>query len=224
MNCRQYQERMLDALAAGTAVFPDVVVEHKRNCVSCEAYYESQAGLFRGLEEGIKAIANEEVPRSLVPGVRARLNDGLPLRSSWMSAWGLTAAAAAILVLGFSLLVDRPPYQGVPRENERVPSQPVENSSPVVQPTKEIPSADHRGRRMGRRTPAAAAKVPEAVPEVIVLPEERAAFARFVANGQEQGVVLAVTRAAPSNEDVPFEIAVLEIHELEVQSLDPSWE
>jgi hypothetical protein len=214
---------MLDALAAGTAVLPDVVVEHKRNCVSCAAYYESQASFFRGLEEGIKALANEEVPRSLVPGVRARLNDELPLRSSWMSAWGLTAAAAAILVLGFGLLLDRPPYQGVPRENERVASQQVEKSSPVVQPTKEIPSANHRGRQ-GRRTPAAVAKAPEAVPELIVLPEERAAFARFVANGQEQGVVLAVTRVAPSNEDVPLQIAVLEIHELEVQSLDPSWE
>ena len=223
MNCRKCQERMLDALAAGTAVLPDVVVEHKRNCVSCEAYYESQASFFRGLEEGIKALANEEVPRSLVPCVRARLNDELPLRSSWMSAWGMAAAAAAILVLGFSLLVDRPPYQGVPRENERVASPQVKNSSPVVQPTKEIPSADHRVRQ-GRRTPAAVAKVPEAVPGVIVLPEERAAFARFVADGQEQGVVLAVTRVAPSNEDPPLQIAVLEIHELEVQSLDPSWE
>jgi len=223
MNCRQCQEGMLDALAAGTAVLPDVVVEHKRNCVSCEAYYESQASFFRDLEEGIKALANEEVPPSLVPGVRARLNGQLPSRSSWMSAWGMAAVAAAILVMSFGLLVYRPPYQGVPRENEPVALQRVENPFPVVQPTKETPSADHRSRQRRRRPPAVA-KVPEAVPEVIVLPEERAAFARFVADVPEQGVVLAVTRVAPSNEDAPLQIAVLEIHELELQSLDPSWE
>jgi len=214
---------MLDALAAGEAALTGVVAAHTRECVTCQSYYESQATLFRGIEESLKVIANEAVPRSLVPGVRARLKQDLPARSPWLPAWGMAAIAAAILVMSFGLLVYRPPYQGVLRENEPVALQQVEDSFPVLQPAKETPSGDHQGRQ-GRRTPATVVKVPEAAPEVIVLPEERAAFARFVADVPEQGVVLALTRVAPSNEDMPLQIAVLEIHELEVQSLDPSWE
>jgi hypothetical protein len=63
------------------------------------------------------------------------------------------------------------------------------------------------------------------VPEVIVLPEEQAAFAKFVRQLPErQEVILAVAHAAPANDDLPAEIASLEIEGLEMKPLDPGWE
>ena len=226
MNCRQYQERILDAFAAGEATFPDALVEHKRNCWACRAYCESQASLFYSIDEGVKAIANEEAPQSLVPGVRALLNDELPSPSSWMSAWEVAAVAAAILAVSFGWVLYRPVRHTV-SPNDRVPAHSAE--SPVAVMRRPAEGARPSPSRELKRTSAGAVghsaeSSASAMPQVIVLPEERAAFARFVADAPEQGVVLAVTRAAPSNEDVPFQIAVLEIHELEVQSLDPSWE
>ena len=226
MNCQQYQERILDAFAAGEATFPDALVEHKRNCGACRAYYESQASLFCSIDEGVKAIANEEVPRSLVPGVRALVQDELPSPSSWMSVWEVAAVAAAILAVSFGWVLYRPVRHTV-SPNDRVPAHSAE--SPVAVMRRPAEGARPSPSRELKRTSAGAVghsaeSSAAAMPQVIVLPEERAAFARFVADAPEQGVVLAVTRAAPSNEDVPFQIAVLEIHELEVQSLDPSWE
>ena len=226
MNCQQYQERSLDAFAAGEATFPDALVEHKRNCGACRAYYESQASLFCSIDEGVKAIANEEVPRSLVPGVRALVQDELPSPSSWMSVWEVAAVAAAILAVSFGWVLYRPVRHTV-SPNDRVPAHSAESPVAVMRRPAEgaRPSPSRELKRTGARAFGHSAEISAAaMPEVIVLPEERAAFARFVADTPEQGVVLAVTRAAPSNEDVPFEIAVLEIHELEVQSLDPSWE
>ena len=226
MNCQQYQERILDAFAAGEATFPDALVEHKRNCGACRAYYESQASVFRSIDEGVKAIANEEVPRSLVPGVRALVNDKLPSPSSWMSGWEVAAVAAAILAVSFGWVLYRPVRHTVSR-NDRVPARSVESPVAVMRrlPEDPVPSPSRELKRTSARVFGhGAGNSAKAMPEVIVLPEERAAFARFVADTPEQGVVLAVTRAAPSKEDEPFQIAVLEIHELEVQSLDPSWE
>jgi hypothetical protein len=225
MNCQQYQERILDAFAAGEATFPDALVEHKRNCGACRAYYESQASLFCSIDEGVKAIANEEVPRSLVPGVRALVQDELPSPSSWMSVWEVAAVAAAILAVSFGWVLYRPVRHTVSR-NDRAPAHSVESPVAVMRrPAEDArPSPSRERKRTSARAFGHGADSAAAMPEVIVLPEERAAFARFVADTPEHGVVLAVTRAARSNEDVPFEIAVLEIHELEVQSLDPSWE
>ena len=226
MNCRQYQKRILDAFAAGEATFPDALVGHKRSCRACRAYWESQASLFCSIDAGVKAIANEEVPRSLAPGVRALLNDELPSPSSWMSAWEVAAVAAAILAVSFGSVLYRPVRHTV-SPNDRVPAHSVESPVAVMRrPAEDArPLPSRELKRTGARAFSHSGEISAAaMPEVIVLPEERAAFARFVADTPEQGVVLAVTRAAPSNEDVPFEIAVLEIHELEVQSLDPSWE
>jgi len=226
MNCRQYQERILNAFAAGEVTFPDALVEHQRNCRACRAYWESQASLFCGIDAGVKAIANEEVPRSLAPGLRALLNDELPPPSSWMPAWEVAAVAAAILAVSFGSILYRPVRHTV-SPNDRVPAHSVESPVAVVRRLAEDarPSPSRELKRTGARAFGhSAVNSAAAMPEVIVLPEERAAFARFVADTPEQGVVLAVARAAPSNEDVSFQIAVLEIHELEVQSLDPSWE
>jgi hypothetical protein len=68
----------------------------------------------------------------------------------------------------------------------------------------------------------ASASVPTSEPEVIVLAEEREAFAKFVAEVPEQPqVVVGLTHPAPDTLDAPIEIALLHIDRLEVNLLNP---
>ena len=228
MNCRQCQKRILDAFAAAEATPPAVVVEHKQNCGACQAYYELQASFFRRLEEGIKVMANEEVPPSLVPRVKARLTRELPAASAWVPAWGMAAVAAAVLAASLgSAFLDRPMYHSVLSERAKVATHSIE--SPVVA-TRELPGAakpslDREPKRARARASGQGAEDSEVMPEVIVLPEERAAFARFVAEPpRHQEVALALTRADPPNDEATAEIVALEIEGLELKSLDPGWE
>ena len=227
MNCRQCQKRILDAFAAAEAAPPDVVVEHKQNCGACQAYYELQASFFGRLEEGIKVMANEEVPPSLVPRVKARLTRELPSASAW-APWGMAAVAAAVLAAALgSPLLNRPKYHSVLSERAKVAAHSIE--SPVVAtrepPGAEKPSLGRQPKRASAPTSRQGAEVSEVMPEVIVLPEERAAFARFVAEPpRNQELALSWTRAAPLNDEVTAEIVALKIEGLELESLDPGWE
>ena len=228
MNCRQCQKRILDAFAAAEAAPPDAVVEHKQNCGACQAYYELQASFFRRLEEGIKVMANEEVPPSLVPRVKARLTRELPSTSAWAPAWGMAAVAAAVLAASLGLaFLDRPKYHSVLSERARVATHSME--SPVVATREPAgaakPSLGRQPKRARAHASRQGAEVSEVMPEVIVLPEERAAFARFVAEPpRNQAAALASTGAAPLNDEVTAEIVALKIDGLELESLDPGWE
>ena len=228
MNCRQCQKRILDAFAAAEAVPPDAVVEHKQNCGACQAYYELQASFFRRLEEGLKVMANEEVPSLLVPRLKARLTQELPSTSAWAPAWGMATVAAAVLAASLgSAFLDRPKYHRVLSERARVATHSIE--SPVVAtrepPGTAKPSLGRQPKRASAHASRQGAEVSEVMPEVIVLAEERAAFARFVAEPpRNQEVALASTRAAPPNDEATAEIVALEIEGLELESLDPGWE
>jgi hypothetical protein len=223
MNCRQCRKRVLDAFAAGETALPGGVVGHQQDCEACRAYCESQANLFRRLEEGVRAIANEGLPPSLAPGMRARLNQELPSASPWVPAWGTAAVAVTVLAVSLgSALLYRAKHHSVPSEQATAAPHGTENR---VAATREPPeAAKPPSRREPKRARARAsgrgAENSEVTPVVIVLPEERAAFARFVAElPREQQVAL----ASPTN-DESTEIVALEIEGLDVKSLDPGWE
>lgn len=225
MNCQQCQKGILDVLAAGEAKLPGAVAAHQQDCAACQAYYKSQARLFRQLEEGLTAIANEEVPASLVPRVRARLDEEPPQRYSWMPGRGAAAIVAVILGVSLGFVLYRTNHHAVLPENVPVAARGVENPVPSVRPPRKVVTPSlNQGHEQGGSV-AAAAKSSAAVPEVIVLPEEQAAFAKFVRQLPErQEVILAVAHAAPANDDLPAEIASLEIEGLEMKPLDPGWE
>jgi anti-sigma factor RsiW len=225
MNCQQSQKGILDALAAGEAKLPGALAAHQQDCAACQTYYKSQARLFRQLEEGLTAIASEEVPASLLPRVRARLDEEPPQRYSWIPGWRMAAVAAVILGVSLGFALHQPKHHAVLPENVSVATRGVENPVPGVQsPRTVVTPSLNQGHEHGR-TSAAVAKSSEAVPEVVVLPEERAAFAKFVGQLREQQeVALALAHAAPANDDLPAEIASLEIEGLEMKPLDPGWE
>jgi len=139
----------------------------------------------------------------------------------------MAAVAAAVLAVSLgSAFWYRPKLQSVVSETATGALQGVESPVEVTrQPEAPRPSLRHEPRRLRARAFSHGGEDFEALPEVMVFPEERAAFARFVAElPREQEEAVALTGAAPSNDELTAEIMALEIESLEVKYLDPGWE
>jgi len=67
-------------------------------CASCRAAFEQEQSLFASIDAGLHVAANAEVPASLLPRVRAQLNDPSASRRSWVPAWAVLAATAALVL------------------------------------------------------------------------------------------------------------------------------
>jgi hypothetical protein len=222
MNCQQCREKMLESLAAGEAQLARELSAHQQCCPICRQYYEMQSCLFRSMDAGLLAAANEEIPPSLMPAVRARLEEQPVPGHAWPPSWSfIPVAAVALLAVGISYVRDRPKSQSRFSENVSVASRSLANAErPVLPSEKSVTAAPRRKHKLASSTTLSSA-ASEAAPEVIVLAEERQAFARFVAKlPEERGVALALTRPAPVVQDDSVEIALMQIDSLEVKPLE----
>lgn len=226
MNCKQIQQEILERLAAAESVLPLELLAHQRSCSDCRNYYERQAVLFHSMEQGLGRIANSPVPPSLLPVVRARLDGQVTARSFRLLGWPMAAfTAGALAAVAVVFLWHRPaPNLATPEIAREVSPGRNEAASEVVPVTPLMTKSELRVSKVHvRAVPSAASENPSQ--EVIVLPEEREAFAHFVAHVPEDPVVaLALTRSAPKEKEAAVEIALLTIKPLEVKSLEPSEE
>src|SRR5258708_37256602 len=181
MNCERYKEKMVEALASGESSPARDIAIHLRTCEECKRFYEAQVNLFGAIDSGVRAMANDTVPASLLPRVRARIEKVRTPRLVWRPAWSVVAIAAMILVvsLGFvrrsgSLrdagLIKAP--TGVAIRTEAIPF--------TATPRKAVSAAVNPRRWRGNKTEMRIDR-PREVPEVIVLAEEREAVGRVVA-------------------------------------------
>ncbi len=222
MNCQNARTQITDRLAAGHVELTRELAGHVQSCAGCGTFYAQQAELFRAMDCGLSAMANEPVPASLLPRVRARMEQRV-LRRGWVAS-RLTVATVMAVVLLFVIFFPRDekkpletPVAAIPTvsKDRSVVHQPGEiAAAPAVLPA--TPKVIH-----ARASRTADAQGIAAAPEVIVLVEERQAFARFVAElPKEREVALALTRPAPAPEDVPVEIALVRIESLELRLLE----
>jgi len=220
MNCQQCQKRMLESLAAGEAQLAQELAAHQQCCPSCRPYYEMQLRLFRSMDAGLQAMANEEIPPSLVPAVRARLEQHPVPGHAWLPSWSLAlVAAVAMLAVGISYVRHGPESQPRFSQSASVTSGSAANPERPAPRSEKSVNARHKPNLASSTTLSPTAS--EAMPEVIVLAEERQAFARFVAElPRERDVALALTRPAPAVQDDPVEIALMQIDNLEVKPLE----
>jgi hypothetical protein len=208
MNCEEYQDKLVDALAGEERALGGELAAHLRGCAECKKFYKAQVYLFEAIDSGVRAMVNETVPASLLPRVRARVAEaGLP-RRSWGLRWSFAGVAvAAVLFISVGLLRRGP-------EN----TSKVSDRSPTV------------AQGMRGATGATPAQPRVTVPmetvtarEVLVLAEERAAFVRFVTDlPEERDAAVALTRPATEAKDEAVEIALMQIDELEVKPLESS--
>ena len=223
MNCTNYQRKIVDAAAAGEELLQGDIAVHLQTCSWCRIYSEQQRALFQAMDSGLSVLVNSPVPPSLLPGVRARTEKGKSSSSFRLLAWQLGAMAGAVLLAVFLVL-------RWPRVQSRNPELQIAHAVTSEQPNAtlvghqarqpadkpvSIRSKQVRSKRTGSATQPSL--------QVIVLPEEREAFRKFVAQAVEDpDVSIALTRSAPYDGESAVEIAFLKINPLELEPLVPT--
>jgi hypothetical protein len=220
MNCMQYQARILESLAAGESVQPAELSSHQEFCAACREFFVAQQSLFQSVDTGLRSIMNETVPASLLAGVRARMEEPSTPGHARYSNWSLAAVAAvAILAISIDYSFRRTESHQDSRGIASTASPSAGNPQPGAQPVQR--SAKILRKPSAKRPGSVTSSAPE--PEVIVLPEERQAFARFVAKiPEERAVAVALTRHAPVEAEDSVAIALLQIDSLDVKPLEPT--
>ena len=105
MNCERYRDKFVDALASGESSLDRDVAMHLRVCTECKIFYEAQINLFGAIDSGVRAMVNETVPASLLPGVRALVAEVGEPSQMWGVSWApVGAALAAAILLGVFLV------------------------------------------------------------------------------------------------------------------------
>jgi hypothetical protein len=97
MPCENYREALREAVAANAAPSSQLRL-HLDFCPSCRAAFDEESQLFAAIDSGLRVAANAEVPASLLPRVKAKLNKRVVPRFTWIPAFAVIAAAAAIVI------------------------------------------------------------------------------------------------------------------------------
>ena len=97
MNCEGYRGKLVDALASGEGLLTGDVAAHLRACAECKRFYEAQVHLFGAIDSGVRVMVNVAVPASLLPRVRARMEEGQTARL-WFP-WLVPATGILVIVV-----------------------------------------------------------------------------------------------------------------------------
>ena len=226
MNCKNCQEDILDSLAAGENALSADNTRHLVSCTTCAVFHRQQRELFHSMQSALAASVNQPVPPSLVPGLRVRLDENPASPRFLLTGWKrLALPVVLVLVVGLGLLSRgslRHNPVAIPAPLAAIPAAPVaaQAALDVVPSTPAVPGRS--ARRAAR--PHEDSKQP-VEPEVIVLPEEREAFDRFIAQAPDNPeAILALTRPLPDGNDSAVQIALLAIKPLQVRPLESSEE
>jgi hypothetical protein len=223
MPCENYREALIEA-AALDARLSAKLRSHLDACASCRAALVEERQLFAAVDTGLRTAANAQVPPSFFPGVRARLLDDSATQRGWRPFLIFAAAAVAILLTVFIAALPRHTINdnqakrilsAPPREKPEASGRGEASGTPAMVAS----SRSYRIRHQRNARPVNAASLHEM--DVLVPPEEREAFARFIGSQQERSdVVIAVVATAPDNKDKRLSVEPLEIAELEVKALE----
>jgi hypothetical protein len=221
MNCASRRNALIELAATGGEPVSELRA-HLHQCPSCRAVFESERNLFTAIDAGLRAGARVEVPTSLLPRVRTRLDESprYNLGAAHLRKITLAIVAAAILLLSINSL--RHPKR--PQTPSRSPSlaspssiasQPLTPSPQLAAPERDKNRFSER-RRIQRQSPGIAPHGDE----ILVPPDQEILLAKYasqLSRRRTAGPVVAVQSAPPDSQ--PLEIALIQIAELDVKPL-----
>jgi len=229
MPCESFQDALIEAVASGAEPQGELRV-HLQNCAACQAAFEQEQALFAGMDAGLRAVANAEVPPSLLPRVRAALDEMPAPGAAWSAKWFVLAGASAMLVVIFvAQTLWHTPIQKKPLETAANATQP---STAAGLPKIENPgalAAANPGSDVAR-VHAGAERVHlqhnvsggEAQPEVLVPRDQGILLARYAEEWAHRKGAPVLRADANESTLAPLEVAPIQIAELDVKLLAES--
>jgi negative regulator of sigma E activity len=223
MPCEPYKVALIEAAASGLEPKGELGA-HLTTCAACHAAFTQEQSLFSSIDTRLRAVANAEVPASLLPRVRARLADEPAPRRLWTQPL-IFAAAGVALALAIFLFV-RPYHTRPDNQAKQTPQIPVsetqatnarrQNSGPAPQIVSSNANNSQAPRHSTLLRPVASSQ-----PEVLVPPDEREAFSSFVfAVQQHRDVAAALLAPSPKKQDALVTVEPLQIAHLEMKPLE----
>src|SRR5260370_30929624 len=96
-------------------------------CADCRAKFEQEQSLFASIDAGLYITANAEVPPSLLPRVRARLDEAAEPQSRWIQPLIFSAAS---VTLTFAIFLFARPHPSRPdNQAKQIPPVPVSETT-----------------------------------------------------------------------------------------------
>jgi hypothetical protein len=223
MPCENYREALTEAAATDSAPSRELR-SHLDACASCCAAFAEEQHLFAAIDKGLRASANTDVPPTFLPRVRASLENASASQRRWTPFLIFAAASAAIVLTVF--IATRPGHAIDGTQTKRnFSAQPGEKPETSVRSevsgTPAIAASSHSYRTEPRRNSAPANSASSSQLEVLVPPDEREAFVKFINSQQKRTeIVIAVVTPVRDDKDKLLSVKPLEIAELEVTPLE----
>jgi hypothetical protein len=231
MPCKHFKDALMEAAANGVEPQGDLRA-HLAGCDDCCAAFEQERSLFASIDAGLHVAANAEVTVSLLPRVRARLDEEAAPRRSWATNW-LVLASAAVMVAAFftARAVWRPNVVRQPVESAGKPVPPLatapsRNQNPVLVPPVEKNSASQRQDVIaklprGHETQA----MGKAIPEVLVPHDQELLLVEYAEQWSLRKRPLLLAHEFDATILSPLQVAPIQIDELGVKLLaDEKWQ
>lgn len=226
MPCQPYKDALVQTVASGAQPAAELRA-HLAVCSDCRSAFALEQSLFASIDSGLRLTANAEVPASLLPRIRARLDEAPAPARFWSSNWLVFASAAALLLASFtaySLLRTR--RDNPPPNNALMvsPSTSPKSSQPSLTPS---PSAPDK-KPFTSSTNAFVASAPvlhprptltTSTPEVIVSHGEELLLTSYAQQWRNRKQPLLLAKATTET-DFPFlQVSPIQITELDVKPL-----
>ena len=221
MPCRHYKEALIEAAASSAQPQGDLRA-HLDACASCRAAFDQEQALFASIDAGLHATANAEVPASLLPRVRARLDEVSAPRRIWVTNWLVLASAAVIVFALFAArAVWRPNIVQKPVETAGKTSvPPPQNLDHVVAPPVEKNSAPQRQFAIAKNPVAQETSVRgKTMSEVLVPRDQELLLAEYAGQWSLHKRAPLLAQDADATILAPLQVAPIQIVELDVKLL-----
>jgi len=222
-KCDDYRSGLIDTIAADS-VPSNELRSHLGACASCRTAFAEEKQLFAAIDTGLRATANAEMPPSFLRRVGVRLENAPAADRRWTPFLIFAAGSAAIALMLF--IASRPRQATNDNQTKKTLGVPF-SESPAKPASEEVVGSRNTAVAMGsRRAPQrrdfnSVSSASSAGLEVIVPPDEREAFARFIDSQRVRDVVaIALLVPASSKKDEPMSVEPLEIAELKVLPLE----
>jgi hypothetical protein len=221
MPCQHYKDALIESAASGAAPQRDLRA-HLAGCVDCRAAFEEEHSLFASIDAGLRVTANADVPVSLLPRVRARLDEESAPRNSWVTNWFVLASAAVMVIAFFAArTLWRPSITEKPVETTgKVDAKPPQNQNPSLAPAAKSNSPSQRQLAIVKTFPSPETLVRgKALPEVLVPRDQEVLLAEYADQWRLYKRAPLIAQGFDATVLAPLQVAQIQIDELDVKLL-----
>ena len=225
MPCEHNKDALIEAAASGAALQDDLRV-HLDTCLDCRAVFEQEQVLFASIDADLRVTADAEIPASLLPRVRARLDDESAPRRVWGTSW-LALASAAVMVVAFlaarvvwraNVVQRRVETTAIASAPQVTPSP--RNQAPVDAPPMVKKPSPQRLLAIAKTAPVHQTPVSgKANPEVLVPRDQEILLAEYAEQWRLYKRAPLVAQSFDATVLAPLQVAQIQIDELDVKLL-----